>query len=168
MRTRDRRTARLLATGLFAAAGLGLAGCGPEDEVADEEISDDVAEEVADAGVAGGNAGSFAFDGDYNQAFYEEAATYADEEVTLAAEVGETLSPDSFTITGADSPLLVIEQNELPTLDAGQSVQVSGALEESFDVATVEQELGVDLPDEAVADFTGEPYIMAAAAEVAG
>lgn len=45
-------------------------------------------------------------------------------------------------------------------------VQVTGTVQEGFDVAGVEQELGVDLEDEAFTEFEGEPYIMATSGEV--
>lgn len=169
MRTRDRSSMRVLAAGLFAVAGLGLAGCGSEgpetgtdvEDVTDGEVVESSAAATEDAGAM-----AMAYEGDYNQDFYDESTTYVGQQVTLSAEVSETLSPDAFAIAGAVDPLLIIESEEIPSLDTGQVVQVTGTVQDGFDVVTVEEELGVDLEDEAFADFEGEPYIMATSGEV--
>ncbi|KLU10248.1 MULTISPECIES: hypothetical protein [unclassified Kocuria] len=169
MGTHSTRTTRTLAAGLFAVAGLGLAGCGSEgpetgtdvEDVTDGEVVESSAAATEDAGAM-----ALAYEGDYNQDFYDEVTTYTGQQVTLSAEVSETISPDAFAIAGAVDPLLIVEEQEIPPLDDGQVVQVTGTVQEGFDVAGVEQELGVDLEDEAFTEFEGEPYIMATSGEV--
>ncbi|MGQ1838878.1 hypothetical protein ACT4S2_10510 [Kocuria turfanensis] len=169
MRAHSTRTTRTLAAGLFAVAGLGLAGCGSEgpetgtdvEDVTDGEVVESSAAATEDAGAM-----ALAYEGDYNQDFYDEVTTYTGQQVTLSAEVSETISPDTFAIAGAVDPLLIVEEQEIPPLDDGQVVQVTGTVQEGFDVVGVEQELGVDLEDEAFTEFEGEPYIMATSGEV--
>lgn len=179
MRTLDRRSTRVLATSLFAVAGLGLAGCGtegPEEGTTVEEVTDGEVVETA-APAEGETAaeepmaeepveGELAYEGPYDQAFYDEATTYVGQQVTVSAEVSETISPDVFAIAGAVDPLLIVEEQEIPPLDEGATVQVTGTVQDDFAVTTVEEELGVDLVDEDFADYEGQPYIMATSAEV--
>lgn len=173
MKTRNRRSVGLMTAGIFTVAGLALAGCnteGPEEGTDVEDISEgDVAESsptpsVSDAGLGVGYAGR------YDQTFYDEADTYVGEEVTVSAEVTETLSDDTFVIAGTDNtavdPLLIVEQEEIPPLDDGQVVQVKGTVQKNFDVAAAEKELGIDLEDELYADYVGEPYLMATSGEI--
>lgn len=169
MRTRDRRTARMLAAGMAAVAGIGLAGCGsegPESGTDVEDVTDGEVVESSAAATEDAGAMALAYEGDYNQDFYDDVTTYTGQQVTLSAEVSETISPDAFAIAGAVDPLLIVESQEIPPLDDGQVVQVTGTVQEGFDVVGVEEELGVDLEDEAFADFEGDPYIMATSGEV--
>ncbi|MEX5302312.1 hypothetical protein [Kocuria sabuli] len=167
MGTRNRHATRTLAAGLFAVAGLGLAGCGSEGPETGTDVEDITDGEVVESSPAATqDAGAMAYAGDYNQDFYDESTTYVGQQVTLSAEVSETLSPDAFAIAGAVDPLLIIESEEIPALDTGQVVQVTGTVQDDFDVVTVEEELGVDLEDGVFADFEGEPYIMATSGEV--
>ncbi|MEX5295323.1 hypothetical protein QYM41_08580 [Kocuria sp. CPCC 205268] len=169
MRTRDRRTARMLAAGMAAVAGIGLAGCGsegPESGTDVEDVTDGEVVESSAAATEDAGAMALAYEGDYNQDFYDDVTTYTGQQVTLSAEVSETISPDAFAIAGAVDPLLIVESQEIPPLDDGQVVQVTGTVQEGFDVVSVEEELGVDLEDEAFADFEGDPYIMATSGEV--
>ena len=117
MRTRDGHTTRVLATGLFAIAGLGLAGCGTEGPETGTDVEDVTDGEVAESSPApqdGGSVAGTGYVGPYDQAFYDEATTYVGQEVTLSAEVSETISPDTFAIAGAVDPLLVVEQGADP------------------------------------------------------
>lgn len=153
---------------------LGVAGCnstsGPEtgtdvediveeDELIDEE---DVAEE-ADPALE-------PYDGAYNQDFYDDAESYVGQEVTVSADVTATLTDDSFVIAGGPDttvdPLLVIEEQEIPPLDVGQAVKLTGTVEQAFDVAAVEEEFGIDLEDELFADYVGDPYLAVTSAEI--
>ncbi|GAA2176909.1 hypothetical protein GCM10009784_25420 [Arthrobacter parietis] len=152
----------------------GVAGCnstsGPEtgtdvediveeDELIDEE---DVAEE-ADPALE-------PYDGAYDQDFYDDAENYVGQEVTVSADVTATLTDDSFVIAGGPDttvdPLLVIEEQEIPPLDVGQAVKLTGTVEQAFDVAAVEEEFGIDLEDELFADYVGDPYLAVTSAEI--
>ena len=162
MRTRGRRSTRMMAAGIFAVAGLGLAGCGTEGPEEGPDV-EDIAEE-GDTGVPMG------YVGPYDQAFYDERETYAGQEVTVSAEVTETLSTDAFVIAGtadtAVDPLLVVEEQDIPALDVGQVVEVTGTVQQDFDIAVAEEELGLELEDELYADYEGEPYITATSGEI--
>jgi hypothetical protein len=63
-------------------------------------------------------------------------------------------------------PLLIVEEQEIPPLDDGQVVEVTGTVAQDFDIAATEEELGIDLEDELYADYVGEPYIMATSGEI--
>ena len=162
MRTRGRRSTRLMAAGILAVAGLGLAGCnteGPEEGADVEDLS-----ENGDAEVAMG------YVGPYDPAFYEESETYVGQQVTVSAEVAETLSTGTFVIGGtadtAVDPLLIVEEQEIPALEVGQVVEVTGTVQQGFDVAAAEEEFGIELEDELYADYVEEPYITATSAEI--
>ncbi|MGQ1797330.1 hypothetical protein ACT4S5_09355 [Kocuria oceani] len=172
MRTRDRRSTRAMAAGIVAVAGLGLAGCnteGPEEGTDVEDVSEGEVLESSPAPDNNPTAGD-TFIGNYDQDFYDESETYAGQEVTLSAEVTETLSTDTFVIAGAAGtavdPLLIVEEQEIPPLDDGQVVQVTGTVAQDFDIAATEEELGIDLEDELYADYVGEPYLMATRGEI--
>lgn len=173
MRTRTRHSTRVMAAGIFAVAGLGLAGCnteGPEEGTDVEDISEGEVLESSPAPQDGEAELSTGYAGPYDQAFYDQSETYAGQEVTVSAEVTETLSVDTFVIGGAAGttvdPLLVVEEQEIPALDDGQVVEVTGTVAQDFDVAAAEERLGIDLEDERYADYVGEPYIMATSGEI--
>jgi hypothetical protein len=179
MRTRDRRSTRMLATGLFAVAGLGLAGCGGEEPVAEEPVveegateenpvSDEATGEVAAEPTTEGEmaAGEMAYEGPYDDAFLEEIDTYVDQDVMVSGEVSEVIAPDSFAISGATEPLLIVEGQEIPSVDEGNAVQITGTVEQAFDIVEVEEQLGTDLEDSLYTAYEGEPYVIATSAEV--
>lgn len=173
MRARDRRSTRVMAAGVFAVAGLGLAGCntaGPEEGTDVEDITEGEVLESSPAPQDGEAELSTGYVGPYDQAFYDESETYAGQQVTVSAEVTETLSTDTFVIAGAAGtavdPLLIVEEQEVPALDDGQVVEVTGTVAQDFDVAAAEEELGIDLEDELYADYVGEPYLMATTGEI--
>ncbi len=179
MKTRSGRNVRLMTAGVFAVAGLALAGCnteGPEDGVDVEDISEgDVASSSPAAETPMADETPMAgmgYSGLYDQNFYDEARAdaYAGQEVTVSAEVTETLSDDTFVIAGtantAVDPLLIVEEEEIPAVEVGQVVQVTGTVMQDFDVAAAEEKLGIDLDDEAYADFVGEPYVSITSGEV--
>lgn len=172
MRTRNHRSTRVMAAGIVAVAGLGLAGCntaGPEEGTDVEDITEGEVLETSPAPDNNPTAGD-TFIGNYDQDFYDESETYAGQQVTVSAEVTETLSTDTFVIAGAAGtavePLLVVEEQEIPALDEGQVVQVTGTVQQDFDVATAEETLGIDLEDELYADYIGEPYLVATSGEI--
>ncbi len=179
MRRQAGQNTRLLVAGIFAVAGLALAGCnteGPEEGVDVEDISEgDVAASspavetpmATETPIVGQG-----YAGLYDQNFYDDAKAdaYAGQEVTVSAEVTETLSDDTFVIAGtantAVDPLLIVEEEEIPGLDVGQVVQVTGTVQKSFDVAAAEEMLDIDLDDAAYADFVGEPYLSVTSGEI--
>lgn len=188
MKTWNRRSMRLMLAGTITVTALGLAGCnseGPEEGTDVEDISEgEVAssspspEPTAMGGdMATGMAtdmatgpGALGYNGLYDTNFYDQADTYAGQQVTVSAEVSETLEENSFVIAGTEDtavdPLLIIEEEEIEPFEDGQVVQVMGTVQVDFDVVSVEEELGIELDDDLYADYVGEPYLMATSAEV--
>lgn len=151
---------------------LGLAGCSTagSEEGADvedvQELEEDEAvedEAVEDEGLEG-EAVDGPYDGPYDQAFYDDfQEVYAGEMVTVTALVNQVVSPEAFTIAGTDDStvdeLLVLHDGSTTELEPDLDVRVSGTAEESFVLLDVEENLGVDLDDDAFADWEGTPYI---------
>lgn len=171
MNNPNRRSARLMVAGIFAIAGLGLTGCnteGPEEGTDVEDISEgDVAQTPSATEETDVITG---YEGPYDEAFAGEVEAYVGEEVTVSAEVTGTLSDSTFVIAGdvgtTVDPLLIVEEQEIPPLDEGQVVQLTGTVEEGFDVVDAEESLGIELEDELYADYVGEPYIAATSGEI--
>ena len=170
MDTQRRYTTRKAAAALVAAAGLGLAGCGTEGPEAGTDVEDITDGEVVESSApatddATDGAAAMAYDGAYNQEFYDEATTYVGQQVTVSAEVSRALTSDTFEIAGPVDPLLVVEQGELlPAVEEEQVVRVTGTVHENFDVTVVEEE-GID-PVEELDAYVGQPYILATSAEI--
>jgi hypothetical protein len=142
---------------VLALSGLGLTACG--DDTAGNEAGADV-QDVTEDDVAVGP-----YDGPYDTAFYGDLDSYVGEEVTVSADVNEILSPTSFTIAGTDDttvePLLVVGATEVTGLESDLTVSVTGTVQEGFDVAAVEDDLGADLDDELYTEWDGEHYLVA-------
>lgn len=186
MRTSDRRSTRMMAVGVLTVAGLGLAACGPqgpapEDPLADGEVEEPVQEPLDDppaeepttteptaAGPTGeGPTAGTVYVGPYDQAFIDDLGTYTAQEVTVTGDVDETLTPDAFTIGADVDPLLVIEtQESIPPVDPGQEVEVTGTVEEIFEIVAVEEEFGIDLDDELFVAYESQPYLVASTGRI--
>lgn len=191
MRTSDRRSTRMMAVGVLTVAGLGLAACGPQgpapdDPLADGEVEEPVQEPLDDppaeepttteptaAGPTGegptgeGPTAGTVYVGPYDQAFIDDLGTYTAQEVTVTGDVDETLTPDAFTIGADVDPLLVIEtQESIPPVDPGQEVEVTGTVEEIFEIVAVEEEFGIDLDDELFVAYESQPYLVASTGRI--
>ncbi len=105
------------------------------------------------------------YDGPYTDDFHTDVEAYVDQEVTLEASVDRVVSPIAFTITGPDgedvAPLLVVAQNPLPALEAGQDVVVAATPQDDFSVSAVADRLNAHLPEEPYEEWEGEPYLSA-------
>ena len=168
---------RTAAAGAFLPlALLGVSGCSD----GDEELPS-LVETTEDAGQAAETSGSTEEFGDYtgvyDRGFYDDVEFYVGEEVTVAALVGEVISPNVFTIidtigseespeaTPVDidevviEPLLIVHGDELPGLAPANPVGVVGVVRESFYLDVVEEELGVDLDDQIFEQWEEQPYI---------
>ncbi|WP_164704554.1 hypothetical protein [Blastococcus litoris] len=80
-----------------------------------------------------------------------EVDTLAGEPVTFAGEVQDVISTVSFQVAGAGWSVVVLDAQQAAVAE-GEYVQVSGTIRE-FDIATIEEEFGLDLDDELYADF---------------
>lgn len=147
--------ARTAAGGVLALTAMSLAACG---DTAGPETGTDVQDiqEAADDGP---------YEGPYDRSFSEDLDSYQDEEVTVSADVAEVLSPSSFVIAGTDDtavePLLVVGATEVTGLEPDLTVAVTGTVDETFVLAEVEEELGVDLDDALYTAYDQEPYLKA-------
>lgn len=162
---RGSRATRLAAVSLLSAAAFGLTACGTAGPETGADVEDVQEGEVVETTGPAEDVAAEPYVGPYDTAFYDEAVTYAGEEVTLSAEVNTVLSPTAFTIAGTDdttvSPLLVISGEQMTDLEEGQAVQVTGIVHEAFDLPQVEEEMAEELDDDLFADYDGQPYIEA-------
>ena len=105
------------------------------------------------------------YDGPYTPDFHTDVEAYVDQEVTLEASVDRVVSPVAFTITGPDGqevePLLVVADEPLPDLRAGQDVVVAATPQDDFEVSAVEDRLDAALPKQTYVEWEGEPYLSA-------
>lgn len=105
------------------------------------------------------------YDGPYTADFHTDVEAYVDQEVTLEASVDRVVSPVAFTITGPDGqevePLLVVADEPLPDLRAGQDVVVAATPQDDFEVSAVEDRLDAALPEQTYVEWEGEPYLSA-------
>lgn len=159
-----RRPGRRAAVLLVAAATAALPACGdnPQQPSTGSDAPD----------VRGSEDLEDPYDGPYTEDFHTDVEAYADQEVTLEAAVDRVVSPIAFTITGPGGeevePILVVSREEVPDLQPGQEVVVAAVPQREFEVAAAESELDVDLPEEAYAEWEGEPYLSAGIVETSG
>jgi hypothetical protein len=162
-------------------AALTFTGCGEEDTAGTEEgvSADEVVEPedneveqeeaVEEPAAEEPVADELAFDGIYDQAFIDDYDTLVGEVVTVSAEVNEIITDSAFTIAGTEDtgvePLLIVHAGEAGVPESGTAVSVTGTVRDAFDVVDVESELGVELEDEAYADWEGQRYIVADSVE---
>lgn len=142
----------------LSAAALGLSACG----TAADEPGTDV--EGAQEQPAAQQPGPYA--GPYDEAFAEDVAAHADEEVVLTAEVDTIVSPVAFTITSADdpgvAPLLVVNFDaDAAGPEEGEVVEVTGRLHEAYNVPTVEEDIGRAPAEDLLAHYDGQPFVHA-------
>jgi hypothetical protein len=174
MRTRKQHTTRKAAVSVLAVAGLALAGCGNGEDEAGTEVDDITGGEVQETPpaeetppAAGETAlpGATPYGGAYNQDFADDQAVYEGQEVTLSAEIVEVVSDNALEIGDPGDinldPLLVMHDLGATGLEPDQTVEVVGTVMTSFEVATVEEELGVELEDEVYTDYEGDPWLHA-------
>ncbi|WP_019481319.1 hypothetical protein [Arthrobacter sp. TB 23] len=181
MDSRSRQTLRRAAViAILPVTLFVLNGCaGPDDDLpslVNEETAetDEVLEEVSEPAQPYAD-----YTGVYDTAFFDDLEFYVGEEVTIAAIVGEVISPNMFTLVSNTvppeedvvdidaviiKPLLVIHQEDLPELAPGMPVGVIGEVHEEFYPATVEQDLQVDLDNDAFEDWEEQAYLEAASA----
>ncbi|MCZ2822859.1 MULTISPECIES: hypothetical protein [unclassified Modestobacter] len=162
---------KLLLAGSLVVAPFTLAACGddtagPEEDVSVGDIQEDEAVDAdADAGLDAGAEAGLGYDGLYDSAFYAGSSDYVGQEVTVSATVDEVFGPNSFSIAGTEDtsvePLLVVGADSANALEGGEVVQVTGTVQSGFTETGVEDELGIDLTDDAFADFEDQQYIVA-------
>lgn len=170
MSTREHHSTRKAAASLLAVAALGLAGCGNGESETGTDVEDVQESEVLESSPApqegeGTTADVVApYNGAYNRDFSDDRALYEGQEVTLTGEVEDVVSPNALQLSDPDDvelgSLLVLHDADLPELEDGAMVELTGTLQASLDVASAEEDLGVDLGDE-LTDMEGESYVRA-------
>lgn len=160
-------TRRLISRTAAIGAGLlllpALAACsndtaGPEADVDVEDVlegNEEVLEEP--------NPGRY--EDIYDKEFFDSITNYIDTDVTLSARVNAILSEQALTITGTDDatvdPLLIIHKDPAFGLEEDIAVQVTGRPYSRLLIGELEDRLGIDLNDELLADWEGQPYVEA-------
>ncbi|WP_162460049.1 hypothetical protein, partial [Kocuria sediminis] len=150
-----------------AAAGLALAGCGTEGPETGTDVEDVTEGEVAETSPAPANNPTTGdtFIGDYDEDFYDDRETYVGQEVTLSAEVSNVIDDDAFVIAGTAGttvdPLLVLYNMDQVDIEEGQVVEVTGIVQQAFDLPTIEDERQMDLEDDLYQDYDQQPYLEA-------
>ncbi|THJ66050.1 hypothetical protein E8P82_10495 [Arthrobacter echini] len=170
---------RIVTAAALIAVAFGIGGCSSND---DDEMPALVEESSSGEGALEEDSGSVDsyddYTGVYDREFYDDVEFYVGTEVTVSAIVDEVISPNVFTvIDNANSdeqtedpvdidevviePLLVVHEQDIPGLAPGTPVGVVGTVREEFYLATVENELGVDLDDPAFERWEEQAYIEA-------
>ena len=85
--------------------------------------------------------------------------------MTLSAEVNDVLDDDAFVIAGTPGttvdPLLVLYNMDRIDIEEDQVVEVTGTVQQAFDLPTVEDATQKDLEDELYQDYDQQPYLEA-------
>lgn len=94
----------------------------------------------------------------------DEIARLDRQQITLRGEVGQFLEPAAMTIIGGESavaePLLVLAAPAEGELAVGELARVQGTVYGSFNRTNVQEELGIELDEDAFGQFEGQPYIL--------
>jgi len=141
---------RGLVAALAASAALIFGGCstaGPETG-ADVE---DIQEETGGGNAAGG--------GGLN--VFNDAQSFAGQQVTVSAEVSEIVSPNAFRVGAENAEALLVVHNGSTALNQNSPVKVTGTVKRSFALSEAESFAGADFDDSLFTEFEGEPYIQA-------
>ena len=163
---------RITLTLLLTLAALLLASCGEEadrDPGSQDDIGEPTPEQQAPAAT-----------GPRDSVTLEELTRrperFYGEQVIVNGRVGQTISPNAFSLTSADAAdsdeafeveaaLVAGDEGSIPDLSEGQRVRVTGEVQR-FNLEEVEQELGVNLDDDRYADFEEKPMILPETVEV--
>lgn len=98
------------------------------------------------------------------------------ERVTVNGRVGQTISPNAFSLTSDDAAqsddsfeveaaLVAGGSGSIPNLSEGQRVRVAGEVQR-FDIKEVEQRLNTNLDDGLYAEFEEKPVVLPGVVEV--
>ncbi|MGY1608429.1 hypothetical protein [Geodermatophilus sp. SYSU D00700] len=156
------KSVRVAVAAFAAVSTVGLSACS---DTAGSETGTDVEDVVEEE-----SAVAEAYEGPYDTDFHEGLGEYTSEQVTLSADVDEVITPEAFTIAGADDTtvdsLLVVGAAGDAQLSPETTVEVTGTVQERFVIAEAEEDLGVDLDDALFAEWEQEPYVVADDVEV--
>ena len=96
---------------------------------------------------------------------------YEGQTVTVNGTVADTINPNAFTVQDPSAKgkqmLVVGAANVIPSLKAGDQVQVSGKVQK-FNVTAFNTNLGVNLPQSQFKKYNGQPAIEASSVTMGG
>jgi hypothetical protein len=114
------------------------------------------------------------YTGPYDPAFAENLEHYAEQGVTLSAQVETIINPVAFTITtpedtgedtadsGTVAPLLIMDFDDpSPTLRPGDRVEITGTVHAAYNVPDIEENLGAPPGPDVLAAYDGRPFLNA-------
>lgn len=162
----NNRPRRAPTAAAIAVAALALTACGgPTTPPPDAPVEQLVDPEAVPTGP---------YAGPYDQAFAEDLEHYAEQEVTLRAQVQTVVSPVAFTITTPDpsgedteesgkfAPLLVMDFDDpSPVLNPGDQIEITGTVHAAYNVPDTEENLGAPPGPEVLAAYDGQPFLNA-------
>lgn len=153
---------RSAAVGAIALGAMGLAACGGDDTAGSEEGVSVEELDVQDRDVPE------AWEGVYDQEFYQGVQDHIGDTVTLSARVTRVLGETAFTIGGENdteaTELLVTHEPGTVEVSQGEAVSVTGIVERAYAGPTLDDpgvESPDDLTDASYEGFQGQPYVAA-------
>ncbi|MDQ4077182.1 MAG: hypothetical protein M3220_13150, partial [Chloroflexota bacterium] len=91
----------------------------------------------------------------------EDLDEWSGQTVTVRGEVGRTVGRNAFTLTEEGDRVGVVSRRGLRrALEEGENVEITGTVDE-FDREEIEDELGIELSDDAAEELEGIPVIIA-------
>jgi poly-beta-hydroxyalkanoate depolymerase len=105
------------------------------------------------------------YSGVLDAAFHEDLEAYANQEVTLLADVAEVVSPRVFTVTSPDDPevrpVLVVATEDAEDVDpqAGASLLLAATPVDSFEAEVVVDELALDVQPEQLEEWEEQTFL---------
>jgi len=169
MRTHRSSPYRPGAAAVLALTAAGLVACSGEDD--DNPSAPELETQVPD--VRGSEDLDDPYRGLLDAAFREDLEAYVDQEVTLLADVAEVVSPRVFAVTSPDGgevdPVLVVATADAGDVDpqVGQSLVIAATPVRDLEAGTVVEEQGLDVQQQQLEEWDGEPYLVAAILEPA-
>lgn len=165
---RSRALAGPALAAVLALAGAGLSACAGED---DNALAPELEAAVPD--IRGPEDLDDPYIGLLDAGFREDLEAYAEQEVTVLADVAAVFSPRAFTVTSPDGgevePVLVVTTADAGDVDpqAGQSLVIAATPLRDFQAGVVVDELGLDLGEEQLEEWDDETFLVATILEAA-
>ena len=148
---------------VLALTGATLTGCGKD--LDGQATAPQLETEVPD--IRGGDDLDDVYRGLLDERFVEDLPAYADQEVTVLAEVAEVLSPRVFSLTSADGadvdPVLVVTKDLAAALEPepGDELVVAATPARDLDPEAVVTDLGLAIDARELENWEDEAYLVA-------
>lgn len=160
---------RAVAAAVLALTTTGLVACAAEDD--GNPLAPELEAQVPD--IRGSEDLDDPYRGLLDAAFREDLEAYADQEVTLLADVAEVVSPRVFAVTspngGEVDPVLVVATADAGNVDlqVGQSLVIAATPVRDLEAEAVVEEQALDVEQEQLEEWDGETYLVATILETA-